>query len=214
MSMYIETIPVTPLEQNCRILWSERDFKAVVVDPGGDASRILARLNSLKVECLQVWLTHSHFDHVGGLKEVVEATGATVYGHPVEKDMRMLVPQIAARYGLSGFFVAPEPNNYLTGGEELVGPGGEWKVLFAPGHSPGHLCFLNEAEKVLLAGDVLFNGSVGRTDLPGGDQGTLMSSIRAQLMPLPDEVRVLSGHGPDTTIGNERRTNPFRVLFA
>jgi hydroxyacylglutathione hydrolase len=213
MGIYVETVPVTPLEQNCRIIWAERDSKAVVVDPGGDASVILSRLNSLKLECSQIWLTHSHFDHVGGLKEVVDATGAEVYGHPVEKEMRILVPHLAARYGLSGFLAAPEPDRYLSGGEVLAGPGGEWKVLFTPGHSPGHLCFLNEAEKVLLAGDVLFNGSVGRTDLPGGDQGTLMSSIRSQLMPLSDEVRVLSGHGPDTTIGNERRTNSFRMLF-
>jgi glyoxylase-like metal-dependent hydrolase (beta-lactamase superfamily II) len=213
MGIYVETIPVTPLEQNCRILWIEHDCKALVVDPGGDASRILARLESLKLECSQVWLTHSHFDHVGGLKEIVQATGAEVYGHLIEKEMRTLVPHLAARYGLSGFFAAPEPDHYLSGGEVLAGPGGEWKVLFTPGHSPGHLCFLNEAEKVLLAGDVLFSGSVGRTDLPGGDQSTLMSSIRSQLMPLTDEVRVLSGHGPETTIGNERRTNPFRMLF-
>ena len=184
-----------------------------MVDPGGDASKILTRLKSLNLECSQVWLTHSHFDHVGGLKEVVQATGAEVYGHLIEQEMRTMVPHLAARYGLSGFLAAPEPDHYLNGGELLAGPGGDWKVLFTPGHSPGHLCFLNEAEEVLLAGAVLFNGSVGRTDLPGGDQSILMSSIRSQLMPLGDDVRVLSGHGPDTTIGAERRTNPFRTLF-
>lgn len=213
MGIYVETVPVTPLEQNCRILWAEQSCKAVMVDPGGDASKILTRLKSLNLECSQVWLTHSHFDHVGGLKEVVQATGAEVYGHLIEQEMRTMVPHLAARYGLSGFLAAPEPDHYLNGGELLAGPGGDWKVLFTPGHSPGHLCFLNEAEEVLLAGDVLFNGSVGRTDLPGGDQSILMSSIRSQLMPLGDDVRVLSGHGPDTTIGAERRTNPFRTLF-
>jgi hydroxyacylglutathione hydrolase len=218
LDILIETIPVTLYEQNCRIIYSSGGKEALLIDPGGEAEKIIDTLNRLNLKCTQVWLTHSHVDHIGALKEVVDYSGASVYGSAIEREMRTYFPQIARKFGLDISVaeptIPPEPDHYLVGSEELVGPGGEvWKVLFTPGHSPGHLCYYQQDRGILLAGDVLFKGSVGRTDLPGGNQNELMKSIKDSLMVLPDNVKVLSGHGPNTSIGVERDTNPFRRLF-
>jgi hydroxyacylglutathione hydrolase len=213
MKLVIEHIPVTALEQNCRILSAPTSAGAVVIDPGGDVSKIEQRLAKMGKACSQIWLTHSHFDHAGGVSNLQKQTSAVLYAHKAEEGMRPLLKQHAARYGLEDCEPCPEPDNYIEGGDVLLFGETKWSVLFTPGHSPGHVCFYCSEEGILLAGDALFSGSVGRTDLPGGDQATLMRSIRDLLMPLPDEVQVLSGHGPDTTIGKERKENPFRSLF-
>ena len=207
----IETLVVTPIMQNCRILWVAGQSDAVVVDPGGDCARILARLAQLKLTCTEIWLTHSHLDHCGGVQALIQSTGARLYGHKNEAMMRANVVKAARMYGMvdAGFENCPEPDVFLVGGETLaVGPI-SFKVLFTPGHSPGHVCFYAEATGDLIAGDTLFAGSIGRTDLPGGDHQTLLDSIKRELLVLPADVRVCSGHGEDTTIGEEIQNNPF-----
>jgi hydroxyacylglutathione hydrolase len=207
----ISTIVVTPFMQNARILTCTDTKVTVVVDPGGEPDRIISELHSRDLSCSQIWLTHSHLDHCGGVLPLLESLGVPLVAHPAEEAMRARVRSIAQMYGLpsSEWFDCPEPSVSIRGGEIL--PLGDLRaqVLFTPGHSPGHVSFYFESEKVLISGDALFAGSIGRTDLPGGDHSTLIKSIREKILTLDDDVRVLSGHGDDTTVGEERRNNPF-----
>jgi glyoxylase-like metal-dependent hydrolase (beta-lactamase superfamily II) len=207
----IITIPVTDFQQNCRILADTASRHAVVVDPGGDTPTILNELSKRNLTCKEIWLTHSHLDHCGGVAPLIRVTGAPLSGHPIETMMRSSVVKITQMYGLpSGSLEnCPEPDRMLSGGETISFGDSSFSVLFTPGHSPGSICFYNARDKYIISGDVLFAGSVGRTDLPGGSSKTLIQSIAKELLSLPDSVAVLSGHGPDTTIGRERLTNPF-----
>lgn len=207
----ILTIQVSPLQQNCRILLDTASKQAVVVDPGAEADRILGILTKKGVSCAEIWLTHSHLDHCGGVADLKKATGALVRAHAVESVMRAKVEEIAAMYGLpKGIFKnCAEPDSNLSGGETLNFAGANFEVRFTPGHSPGHVVFYCAEGNFLLAGDTVFAGSVGRTDLPGGSHQQLIASIREHILTLPDNVRILSGHGPDTLVGTERRSNPF-----
>lgn len=207
----IETIPVTEFDQNARILWCEQSKQGVVVDPGGESERILKAAESHGVKVTQVWLTHSHLDHCGGVQPILSALKVPLLAHPGEQMLRANVESIAMMYGMSpgGLKNCPEPDIEVVGGETLTIGSCSAKVLFTPGHSPGHVSFFFEQEGVVISGDTLFAGSIGRTDLPGGDTETLLSSIRSQLFTLPATTRVLSGHGPDTTIEREMRSNPF-----
>ena len=202
---------VTEFQQNARIIYAEGSSAAVIVDPGGEADRILREIKKLNLSVDQIWLTHSHIDHCGGVKKIKEETGAELLGHEGEKFMREGLLAIADMYGISrtNFDNCPEPDTYLAGGEVLEFANTSFKVLFTPGHAPGHLCFYCEEDSTLVAGDTLFYQSIGRTDLPGGDHATLISSIRNELFVLPDDTKVLPGHGPDTTIGFEKENNPF-----
>jgi hydroxyacylglutathione hydrolase len=182
----------------------------VVVDPGGEPRKILGYLKEKDLTVREIWLTHSHLDHCGGVKELKEKTGAVLFGHPVEKMLRAHVEEIERMYGLEGELEnCPEPERYISGGEKLSFLEFSFDVLFTPGHSPGHLCFYEPTQGLLLAGDTLFAGSIGRTDLPGGDGPTLMKSIRDKILVLPPATVVMPGHGPDTTIEQESRSNPF-----
>ena len=207
----IQLIPVTELQQNCRVLWRKGSSAALVIDPGGDADRIIKFLKSESLVCEQIWLTHSHFDHCGGVAGLMAACSAKVYGHPIEKEFRQRVEDVKRMYGITSKSMtnSPEPTEYLTGGEALSFAEVSFSSLFTPGHSPGHLCYYAASENLLLAGDTLFSGSIGRTDLPGGHHSTLINSIVEKILVLPDDTRVLSGHGPDTTVGRERSSNPF-----
>lgn len=207
----VVTVEVTPFMQNARLLFERGADGAVVVDPGGNADRILGELSARTLRCQEIWLTHSHLDHCGGVRRLKELTGAPLLAHPVEALMRSRVVDIARMYGVpeGDFEDCPEPDRVITGGETLSVGTELFEVLFTPGHSPGHLCFYNRANGILIAGDTLFQGSIGRTDLPDGDFEVLMSSIKDILYRLPPETRVLPGHGPETTIGAEQRTNPF-----
>lgn len=207
----IATVVVTPFMQNARILTCEETKATVIIDPGGEPDKIIDELHGRDLSCSQIWLTHSHLDHCGAVLPLMESLGVPLVAHPAEEAMRSQVRGIAQMYGLpaSEWFDCPEPSIAIHGGEVLSLGKLHAEVLFTPGHSPGHVSFYFRSEKVLVSGDALFAGSIGRTDLPGGDHKTLIKSIKEKILTLDDDVRVLSGHGDDTTVGEERRNNPF-----
>lgn len=207
----IITLELTPFAQNTRILFDRDVQESIVVDPGGEFEVIAATLEQNQLRPSQIWLTHSHLDHCGAVRQLKQSTGARLYAHPIERELRARVVEICMAYGIppGDMQSCPEPDVEIIGGEELAIGQEKFKVLFTPGHSPGHLCFYHAPTSVLIAGDTLFAGSIGRTDLPGGNHATLLRSIRQELLSLPDDTKVLPGHGPNTTIGRERFSNPF-----
>lgn len=209
--MIIEHFPVAPLGCNCVILGDEEDHSAIVVDPGGEHDKILRRLSELGLTCKAIVHTHTHFDHVGATREVQEATGAPTMLH--EGDL-FLYRGLQMQLDMFGVPLrAPEPvdiDRFLHDGESVTAGGVEAGVIHTPGHTPGSLSFTVEGDRtVLIAGDTLFQGSIGRTDLWGGDMDQILASIRQRLLTLPDDTLVITGHGPTTTIGDEKRINPF-----
>ncbi|MEZ4588879.1 MAG: MBL fold metallo-hydrolase [Gemmatimonadales bacterium] len=199
-------IPNGGFAQNCYLLVAADGRRAVIVDPGEESDTFLARIESEQLEIEAIWLTHAHIDHVFGVGAIKEATGAPIYLHPADRVLYDAMPSQARAFGFQ-VDPLPPPDHELAHGDRLSLGEEQLEVRFAPGHSPGSVCLVGDG--YVLAGDVLFQGSIGRTDLPGGDFDTLISSIREQLLTLPDETRVFSGHGPPTTVGQERRTNPF-----
>lgn len=193
-------------QENCYIVADRDAGEAVLVDPGEEAELFLRRLSTEGLGLAAVWLTHAHVDHVAGVGHVVEQTGVPVYLHPAD---RPLYDQALERAEWLAFRPKPlpPPSHDLVEGATLTVGGLSFEVRHVPGHSPGGVAFVGEG--VALVGDVLFAGSVGRTDLPGGDTAALLHSIRTKLLTLPDETPVYAGHGPETTIGRERATNPF-----
>jgi glyoxylase-like metal-dependent hydrolase (beta-lactamase superfamily II) len=209
--MIIEHFAVAPLGCNCVILGDEERGAAIVVDPGGEAPRILARLGTLGLRCEAIVHTHTHFDHIGATREVQQATDAPTMIH--EEDLFLYE---GVQMQLDSFRVplrAPEMaeiDRFLSDGDLVAAGSLEAAVVHTPGHSPGSICLALEGERpIVIAGDTLFARSVGRTDLWGGDTSKLVQSIRRRLFALPDETLVICGHGPNTTIGEERRLNPF-----
>jgi hydroxyacylglutathione hydrolase len=201
----VRLLTVGPLQENCWIVRRDESDRAVVVDPGDEASRIIAATEALAVEA--ILLTHTHFDHVGAVAALARHTCAPVYCPRIE----VPVLQDINAYVFPGFgpYEPYDPEETVEGGERLTLAGIDIDVIFTPGHSPGHVSYSIADEQILLDGDVLFRGSVGRTDLPGGDHRTLLDSIATLLNTLPDETRVLPGHMGETTLGRERATNPF-----
>ncbi|MBL0934972.1 MAG: MBL fold metallo-hydrolase [Rhizobiaceae bacterium] len=204
-------VPVTPFQQNCTILFDEETKRGVVVDPGGDVEtlqKVIAE-NGLTIEA--IWLTHGHLDHAGGAMELKEALGVDIVG-PHEADAPLLsrIADQARNYGIEGLANCT-PDRYLTEGEKVSFGEHEFEVLHCPGHAPGHVVYYNRAASFAHVGDVLFAGSIGRTDLPGGDHETLIRSIKEKLLPLGDEIGFICGHGPGGRFGDERRNNPFLV---
>jgi len=209
--MIIEHFPVAPLGCNCVILGDEESGRAVVVDPGGEAPRILGRLEELGLRCEAIVHTHTHFDHIGGTKAVQEATHASNMIH--EDDLFLYQGVQMQLDGFGAPFRAPEVaeiDRFVVEGDTVQAGAIELDVLHTPGHSPGSICLTLEGDRsIVIAGDTLFSRSVGRTDLWGGDTSKLVDSIRSKLFALPDETLVIAGHGPTTTIGEERSLNPF-----
>jgi len=205
--LIIRTLLVGLIPANCYLIGDEKTQKGAVIDPGGDPDAILAAINSEGLTIQYVLNTHAHFDHVAANQALRAATGGLLALHPADKEL-LIAGGGAAWFGLPSMSTA-HPDLDLTDGQEL--PVGELRleVLHTPGHSPGHVAFYHASEGVLFAGDTLFHNGIGRTDLPGGDYPTLMASIRSRLLALPDETVVYPGHGPATTIGAERRHNPF-----
>ncbi|MGL5631619.1 MAG: MBL fold metallo-hydrolase [Azovibrio sp.] len=202
-------VPVTPFEQNSSILWCEKTRQAVVVDPGGNLERILSALEDKGLKLVKVLLTHGHIDHAGAAADLAESLGVPIEG-PGEEDLFWIegMPQQSRMYGFppARAFV---PQRWLQDGDKVCFGEVELEVIHCPGHTPGHVVFFNRQEKLLIVGDVLFQGSIGRTDFPKGDYDTLIRSIKGKLFPLGDEVDFIPGHGPMSTIGEERRYNPF-----
>ncbi len=207
--MNVASLTVGPLEENCHVLIHEG--RAVMVDPGDEAERLLAALGDARLEA--VLLTHTHFDHIGAVGPVARATGAPVWCPRIEVAV-MRDPNAYVPWPGFGPFEAHEPEHLLDGGETLELAGLTFDVVNTPGHSPGHVTFSVRDQATLLSGDVLFRGSVGRTDLPGGDTATLMRSISELLERFDDDTVVLPGHMGTTTLGAERATNPFLTALA
>jgi glyoxylase-like metal-dependent hydrolase (beta-lactamase superfamily II) len=204
--LVVVAVPNGQFVQNCYLVADAATGDAVMIDPGEEAERFLAELARRGWRLSAIWLTHAHIDHVLGVGRVQAATGAPILLHPDDRDQYDALPQVAAMFGMRAE-PAPAPNGTLAhGGTVRVGRHA-FEVRHTPGHSPGSVSFVGEGR--VFGGDVLFAGSVGRTDLPGGSMPVLLESIRTRLLDLPDDTIVHSGHGPDTTIGAERRTNPF-----
>lgn len=207
--MKYRVIPVTPFEQNCTLLWCEKTRHGAVVDPGGDVPRILAAITEEGVTVDKLLVTHGHIDHAGAAAELAKKLNVQIEG-PHADDAFLLdeLPRQSQRYGfpLAASFT---PSRWLKDGDSVQIGEEKLTVLHTPGHTPGHVVFFNPTANLALVGDVLFRGSIGRTDFPRGDFNTLISSIREKLFPLGDDVAFISGHGPMSTFGNERRSNPF-----
>ncbi len=201
-------IPVTPLQQNCTLLWDDETKRAWVFDPGGDVPRIRGAIEELGLQVERILLTHGHIDHAGGAAELRDALPGVPLEGPGEQDAFLLddLQQQGLRFGMTGARNV-RPDRFLAEGDELTLGISRFEIRHCPGHTPGHLVFIGA--DLAIVGDVLFQGSVGRTDFPYGDTGALLDSIRDKLMPHPDETPFLCGHGPGSTIGQERRTNPF-----
>jgi glyoxylase-like metal-dependent hydrolase (beta-lactamase superfamily II) len=202
-------IPVTPFEQNCTLLWCATTRKAVVIDPGGDVPKIQAAVKEADVSVEKIWLTHGHIDHVGGAAELREALKVGIEGpHLADKFLLDNVVASGARFGMTGVRDFA-PDRWLEEGDRVSIGELTFDILHCPGHSPGSVVFFNQEMRFAHVGDVLFNGSVGRSDLPGGDHATLIKSIREKLLPLGDDIGFICGHGPGSRFGQERLTNPF-----
>ncbi|MGD9030179.1 MAG: MBL fold metallo-hydrolase [Anaerolineae bacterium] len=205
--MILHTIPAGMNQTNCYLVGCEETYRGAVIDPGGEGQRIVREIERSGLDIQAVLITHAHFDHIGGISEVIDATGASLALHPNER------PVLDAGGGAAMFGLptkpCPAPDIELAPGQTIVVGTLNFEVLFTPGHSPGGVTFYEAAEGVAFDGDLLFASGIGRTDLFGGDWDTLMHSIKAVLFALPDDTVIYPGHGPKTTVGREKRTNPW-----
>ena len=209
MALMYRVVPVTPFEQNCTVLWCSDTRRAAVVDPGGDLPRIEAVLRQEGLTLERILLTHAHIDHAGATAALAAHSGAPIEGpHREDNFWIQLLPQQSQMFGFppAGAF---EPTRWLDDGDQVQVGNVVLDVLHCPGHTPGHVVFFDPQSRLALVGDVLFKGSIGRTDFPRGDYDTLIDAIRNKLFPLGDDVRFVPGHGPMSTLGEERLTNPF-----
>ncbi len=204
--MIIERLELGLLAVNCYLVGEESSRAGIIIDPGAEASTILKRVEALRLDIKSIVLTHAHFDHIGALKEVKEVTKAEIAIHTDDAKALQARPLFAMEFGFS-FLPPPFPERLLKDGDSLDLGSQRFLVLHTPGHTPGGICLLGEG--VVFTGDTLFNSGIGRTDVPGGSYDKLMDSLRSKLMVLPDNTIVYPGHGPESTIGQERRGNPF-----
>ena len=214
-TLAVATVPVTPFQQNCSLVFDRGSKLGVVVDPGGDADRILAAIERHGVTVQSILLTHGHIDHAGGAaalaRALAERQGAPVAVIGPDRRDAFLLENLAEQGRMFGLpdVETVTPERWLTEGETVTIGGVPFAVLHCPGHTPGHVVFVAPDHRFAIVGDVLFRGSIGRTDFPYGDHEALIAAIRSKLLPLGDDVSFICGHGPASTIGEERRSNPF-----
>ncbi|ASI88366.1 MULTISPECIES: MBL fold metallo-hydrolase [Vibrio] len=209
MSLQYQVVPVTSFAQNCSIVWCDETMKGVVVDPGGDVKQLEMLIKELGVQVEQLVLTHGHLDHVGGTEPLAEALDANIVGpHKADNFWLQGLENQSQMFGFP-LTKAFEPNQWLDDGDTVEFGNQTLNVIHTPGHTPGHVVLFNEESKVAFVGDVLFNGGIGRTDFPQGDYATLINSIKTKLWPLGNDVTFVPGHGPQSTFGHERASNPF-----
>ncbi|MBS1806214.1 MAG: MBL fold metallo-hydrolase [Acidobacteria bacterium] len=206
--MILETFPVGPLQCNCTILGDEETREAIIVDPGDEITRIQRRLTELGLKLKQILITHAHIDHVGGALKLKSLTGAPIYLNEGDLPLLQMMSTQAAWLRIETPETAP-PDEALTDGRQVGLQNYPAQVIHTPGHTQGSICLHFAPMKMVLAGDTLFAGSIGRTDLPGGNFDQIIDSIQSRLLILPDETQIIPGHGPATTIGAERKSNPF-----
>ena len=207
--LQVKIVPVTAFAQNCSIVWDSESKEAVLIDAGGEPEKLQKEVQELGLIVKALWLTHGHLDHAGAVGALTKLWNVPVIGpHKEDAFWLDMIQEVSARYG----FPIPEPvvgNQWLEGGEVLELGNEKFEVRFAPGHTPGHVIFYNENNGVLWTGDVLFKESIGRTDFPIGNHQQLIDSIHRECFSLPDETQFISGHGPISTIGHEKKYNPF-----
>lgn len=209
MALQFHSVPVTPFQQNCTLLWCDDSLRAAVVDPGGDIERILAAVEERNLKLEKILLTHGHLDHVGGTAPLARQLQLPVEGP--QKEDQFWIEQITVQAQMFGFPPVETftPDRWLQDGDTVTVGDEILEVVHCPGHTPGHVVFFHRPSKLALVGDVLFAGSIGRTDFPKSDHQALLDSITKKLWPLGDDVRFIPGHGPMSTFGQERQTNPF-----
>lgn len=207
--LHYETVPVTPFQQNCSIVWCDETMTAAIIDPGGDLELLLSEVARLGVKLEQIWLTHAHIDHAGGTAVLAQQLGIPIIG-PHEGDQFWIdgLPEQSHRFGFA-HADAFTPTRWLHDGDTVQLGQHTLQVRHCPGHTPGHVVFYSPEIKRAFVGDVLFAGSIGRTDFPQGDFDTLIASITQRLWPMGDDTVFIPGHGPESTFGRERKTNPY-----
>ena len=203
------TLPVTAFQQNCSLIWCAATRRAALIDPGGEADRLLDLANKHGVQLDMLLLTHGHLDHVGAALEIAERLSIPIVGPQMDDAFWLdMLPEQATQFGLPPA-TAFTPDRWLKDGESVQVGELALEVIHCPGHTPGHVVFFNRAERIAFVGDVLFAGSIGRTDFPRGNHAQLIEGIQRKLFPLGDDISFVPGHGPDSSFGRERKTNPY-----